>query len=105
MMSSSNHEIPNLRICSITTIGFTHLPFSLQVICKCSPVLRPVLPVIPTMVSAETTSPLNGNLGKMAVTDSNITMAKCYEDAGTLVVANFMDDAWQHGEDFVAACM
>ena len=47
----------------------------------------------------------NGNLGKMAVTDSNITMAKCYEDAGTLVVANFMDDAWQHGEDFVAACM
>ena len=39
-------------------LDFAYRPFSLQVICKCSPVLRPVLPVIPTMVSAETTSPL-----------------------------------------------
>ena len=47
----------------------------------------------------------NGNFGKMTVTDSNVIMAKYNEDAGTLVVSNFVYDAWQHGEDFVAACM
>ena len=37
--------------------------------------------------------------------NGDVTMAKYDEDAGTLVVADFVDDAWQHGEDFVAACL
>lgn len=47
----------------------------------------------------------NGNLGEVTVADCDVTMAKYDEDARTLVVADFVDDAIQHGEDFVAACM
>ncbi len=35
----------------------------------------------------------NGNLGEVAITNGNVTMAKCDEDAKTLVVADFVDDA------------
>ena len=47
----------------------------------------------------------DGNLKQVAVTDGDVTVAQRYEDSGSLVVADFVDDARQHGEDFVAACM
>ena len=48
---------------------------------------------------------LNGNLWEVTIANGDVTMAKYDEDTGTLVVADFVDDAWQHGEDFVAACL
>lgn len=47
----------------------------------------------------------NGNFGEVAVADGNVTMTKRDEDAGTLVVADFVNDAMQHDEDFVVASM
>ena len=44
-------------ICLKKSIGFMLIPLNLQVICKCSPVLRPVLPVIPTTSPALTICP------------------------------------------------
>lgn len=47
----------------------------------------------------------NGNLGEVAITNGNVAVTQRNKDAGTLVVADFVDDAMQHGENFVATCM
>ncbi len=43
---------------SSSSNGSMFLPSNLQVICRCSPVLRPVEPVMPTAVPAFTNAPL-----------------------------------------------
>ena len=47
----------------------------------------------------------NGNLWEVTITNGDVAVTQRNEDAGTFVVADFVDDAMQHGENFVAACM
>ena len=46
-------------ICFKKSIGFMLIPLNLQVMCRCSPKLRPVLPLMPTTSPALTVCPFN----------------------------------------------
>lgn len=56
--SAETHSCCTLLTCSKRIAGSTLLPLRRQVICRCSPVLRPVEPVIPTASRGRTAVPL-----------------------------------------------
>lgn len=45
------------------------------------------------------------NFIELTLTNGDVSVTQRNKDAGTLVVADFVDDAMQHGENFVATCM